>query len=156
MTTTNLIEKRKLLEKKKNRLKQMEVTLSIQERKKRTRRLIELGGLISKAKLDHWNSNSLLGALLSLKEHEQDKTQMDDWSYKGGITFSAEKTTLPKSPIIVKFEEMPSDETKKILKSQGLKWNDLRQEWEGQGPLEELRTLLAGYNAEIRELRSVP
>ena len=47
MTTTNLTLKRKHLEQRKNRLKQMEASLNVQERKKRTRRLIELGGLIS-------------------------------------------------------------------------------------------------------------
>ncbi|MBA3814483.1 MAG: conjugal transfer protein TraD, partial [Alphaproteobacteria bacterium] len=59
MTTTNLIEKRKHIEQRKNRLKQMEATLNTQMRRQRTRRLIELGGLVSKAKLEDWNSNSL-------------------------------------------------------------------------------------------------
>lgn len=154
MTTTNLIEKRNQLEKKKNRLKQIEASLNVQERKRRTRRLIELGGLISKAKLDHWHSNSLFGALLAIKEKEQDKNQMDDWSYKGGIAFSAEKSSIPKSPVIVKFEEIPTDEMKRSLKSQGLKWNALRQEWEGYVVLEDLRTLLIDQNAEIRELEN--
>ena len=37
MTQTNLILKRKKLEQRKNRLKQMEATLTVQERKNRTR-----------------------------------------------------------------------------------------------------------------------
>lgn len=155
MTTTNLIEKRKNLEKQKNRIKQQEAFLKALERKKRTRQLIQLGGLISKAKLDHWSSNSLFGAFLAIKEKEQDKTQMNDWSYRGGVAFSATKPEVPKSPVIVKFEEPPSDTTKRSLKSLGLKWNGLRQEWEGRVILEELRTLLADQNAEIRELESV-
>lgn len=154
MTQTSLIEKRNQLEKKKNRLKQMEASLNVQERKKRTRHLITLGGLVSKAKLDHWNSNSLFGALLSLKEKEQDKSQMDDWSYKGGIAFSAEKVTLPKSPVIVKFEEIPMDEMKRSLKSLGLKWNTLRQEWEGHVVLEELRSLCSSQKVVIQELET--
>jgi hypothetical protein len=91
MTTTNLLEKRKKLEQRKNRLKQLDASLTMQERKQRTRRLIELGGLVSKAKLDHWNANALLGGLLSLKEQENDNTQMNDWIHKGGVAFSAEK-----------------------------------------------------------------
>ena len=82
MTQTNLIEKRKKLERRKNRLKQIEATLNVQERKKRTRRLIELGGLVSKARLDDWNSNALLGGLLFLKEKESDSKQMDSWVLK--------------------------------------------------------------------------
>jgi len=58
------------------------------DRKGRTRSLIELGGLISKAKLEDWNSNALLEALLSVKEKEQNTSQMNIWSHKGGAAFS--------------------------------------------------------------------
>lgn len=91
MTKTNLIEKRKKLEQRKNRIKQLDASLNIQERKHRTRRLIELGGLVSKAQLKNWNSNVLLGGLLSLKEREQDTSQMTAWSHKGGVVFSGER-----------------------------------------------------------------
>lgn len=92
MTQTNLIEKRKKLEQRKNRLKQMEATLSIQERKTRTRRLIALGGLVSKANLEDWNANALLGALLFVKERENDSAQVNEWIHKGGVAFSGEKS----------------------------------------------------------------
>lgn len=92
MTQTNLIEKRKKLEQRKNRLKQLEATLSVQERKNRTRRLIALGGLVSKAKLEDWNANALLGALLFVKEMEIDTSQINEWIHKGGAAFSAENT----------------------------------------------------------------
>lgn len=91
MTKTNLAEKRKKLEQRKNRLKQLEATLNVQERKDRTRRLIELGGLVSKAKLETWNANALLGGLLSLKEKEMDANQMNVWTHKGGKAFSSER-----------------------------------------------------------------
>lgn len=91
MTKTNLAEKRKKLEQRKNRLKQLEATLNVQERKDRTRRLIELGGLVSKAKLETWNTNALLGGLLSLKEKEMDANQMNVWTHKGGKAFSSER-----------------------------------------------------------------
>lgn len=91
MTTTNLTLKRKKLEQRKNRLKQMEASLVIQERKDRTRQLIRLGGLVSKAQLDNWNANALLGGLLFLKERENDPNQMNDWIHKGGVAFSVEK-----------------------------------------------------------------
>ncbi len=91
MTQTNLIEKRKKLEQRKNRLKQLESALNAQERKNRTRRLIELGGLVSKAQLENWSTNALLGGLLSLKEKEMDASQMNIWTHKGGKAFSSER-----------------------------------------------------------------
>jgi len=92
MTKTNLLERRlKMLEQRKNRIKQMEASINIQFRKQRTRRLIELGGLVAKAKLDEWDSNALLGGLLSLKEKEKDPGQIKTWAHHGGVEFSEEK-----------------------------------------------------------------
>jgi hypothetical protein len=59
--------------------------------KLRTRRLIQLGGLVEKAQLHGWNSNALYGALLFVKEKELDKTQVETWATKGGVAFSADK-----------------------------------------------------------------
>src|SRR3989338_45102 len=81
MTTTNILEKRKKnLDQRKNRLKQLEVSLNAQGRKRRTRRLIEIGGLAAKANLEDWNSNALLGAFLSLKEKESDKKEWEGYT----------------------------------------------------------------------------
>lgn len=92
MTKINLIEKRKkYIEQRMNKLKEMQASLNVQERKRRTRRLIDLGGLVSKAKLQEWDSNTLLGALLSIKEMEDNKSQIEAWKYKGGREFSIEK-----------------------------------------------------------------
>jgi hypothetical protein len=60
MTQTNLLEKKKTrLMQMKNRVRETESLLRHQERKARTRRLIELGGLIAKAQLDHLPTNTL-------------------------------------------------------------------------------------------------
>lgn len=92
MTKINLIEKRKkYIEQRINKLKEMQASLNTQERKKRTRRLIELGDLISKAQLQDWDVNTLYGALLSLKEKEADQLQVEVWAYKGGREFGLEK-----------------------------------------------------------------
>lgn len=155
MTQTNLLERRKKLEQRKNRLKQIEASLSIQERKKRTRKLIELGGLVSKAQLEDWSSNTLLGGLLFLKEKEFDTKQLETWTHKGGIAFSSEKISHMKTPVIIKFEEKPSNEIRKTLKSSGLKWNSLRQEWEGYTNVEDVKTLLADHKASIQDV-SIP
>ena len=91
MTKINLIEKRKkYIAQRMNKLKEMEASLNVQERKRRTRRLIELGGLVSKAHLDSWDVNTLLGAFLFLSETS--KTQRDSWTHKGGAAFTIEKT----------------------------------------------------------------
>jgi hypothetical protein len=93
MTKINLLEKRKkTIEQRMNKLKEMEASLNAQLRKKRTRRLIELGGLVSKAQLEDWNVNTLLRGLLFLKDHESDSRQLEEWACKGGSAFYEEKS----------------------------------------------------------------
>ena len=96
MTKINLIEKRKkYIEQRMNKLKEMEASLNVQERKRRTRRLIVLGGLVSKAQLQDWDSNTLFGAFLSVKEKETDQLQLEAWTYRGGRAFALEKVKKP-------------------------------------------------------------
>ncbi len=93
MTKINLIEKRKkYIAQRMNKLKEMEASLNVQERKRRTRRLIKLGGHVSKAHLADWDANTLFGALLFIKEKETDSQQLESWTHKGGVTFASEKT----------------------------------------------------------------
>ena len=127
---TNLIERRKQkLEAQKNRIKQIESVLKSQERKARTRHLIELGGLIVKAGLDDFSANTLLGALLSLKDQANNENICESWTQTGGEAF--QKDTFDKIPLTLHFKEKPTPETRDTLKNAGLKWNPLRNEWEG-------------------------
>ncbi|KJV55471.1 conjugal transfer protein TraD [Orientia tsutsugamushi] len=45
-----------------------EVNLKIKDRKMRTRSFIEIGGLVANVKLDQLPTNTLFGAIVSLKE----------------------------------------------------------------------------------------
>ncbi|XVN40662.1 MAG: conjugal transfer protein TraD [Rickettsia endosymbiont of Argas persicus] len=63
----NVIKQKLKLQQKKAKIITEEAKLKIIERKVRTRRLIELGGLIAKAKLDDLPTNSLFRVLVSLK-----------------------------------------------------------------------------------------
>ncbi|XVN43616.1 MAG: conjugal transfer protein TraD [Candidatus Rickettsia vulgarisii] len=84
----NVIKRRLKLEQKKAQIITEEARLKIQERKARTRRLIEIGGLVVKAKLDDLPSNSLFGALISLKkELIQHPNVQDQWTQIGKNIF---------------------------------------------------------------------
>ena len=162
MTTVNILERRKrTLEQRKNRLKQFEASLNAQTRKSRTRKLIEIGGLAAKATIENWNTNTLYGAFLFLKEKESESNGklIKEWTRKGGAAFAADKEKSVSSsarkkgePVIVKFETQPPAEIKTSLKTLGLKWNALRQEWEGYAKIEELKELIEPHKASILEL----
>ncbi|WP_323811228.1 conjugal transfer protein TraD [Rickettsia conorii] len=84
----NVIKRRLKLEQKKAKIITEEARLKIQERKTRTRHLIEMGGLVVKAKLDYLPNNSLLGAFISLKnELVKHPDILDQWTKIGKNAF---------------------------------------------------------------------
>ena len=122
--------KKKKLEQKKARVKQEELMLKLRERKSRTRHLIELGGLVTKAGIDNLPSDILLGALLSLNEslNENDRI-ISSWKIMGETFFT--KEIKDKIAILLTFKEQPDSDIRTLIRSHGLKWNALRKEWYG-------------------------
>ncbi|WP_085784273.1 conjugal transfer protein TraD [Candidatus Nucleicultrix amoebiphila] len=151
MTKSNLLERKKqALEFKKNRLKQLESHVKLMERKSRTRRLIELGGLVAKAGLEEWDTNALYGAFLEIKESAEDVKTVKAWAHKGGAAFARKNTN--KSPVIVKFESKPDEETRTKIRELGLKWNALRGEWQGYIELRVLKEVLQKEDVQVLEI----
>lgn len=126
----NVEEQKKKLQQKKNKLAQEETKLKLKERKARTRHLIENGGLITKAKLDHLPSNALYGALLSLQEQINDNPEITTaWIVKGDAAFNKEQQEF--TMVICTFESQPDNIIRDKIRTLGLRWNKFRQEWYG-------------------------
>ena len=126
----NVVEQKVRLEQKKNRLILEETRLKLKERKMRTRYLIEVGGLVTKAGLDYLPTNTLYGALLSIATSlETNQVIKDEWTKIGKTKLDQEQSN--KNAVILKFEQEPSNEIRKVIRNHGLKWNKLRQEWYG-------------------------
>ena len=126
----NLEQQKLKLEQKKNRLVAEETRLKLKERKMRTRHLIEVGGLVTKAGLDYLPTNTLYGALLSIaKSLEADEAVKEQWTKIGKTKLDQEQ--INKHAVILKFEQEPSSEIRKVVRNHGLKWNNLRCEWYG-------------------------
>lgn len=125
-------EKKKIIQQKINRLKEQEAKLNIKERKKRTRRLIELGGLVDKAEISHLSSSQLLGAFLEIQSKSLDESVLEKWHKSGDAAFNSTKGKIEnEKPIIIKFPEEPDISIRKKLRSFGMRWNSVRKEWEG-------------------------
>ena len=124
----NVNDQKVKLEQKKNRLILEETRLKLKERKMRTRYLIEVGGLVTKAGLDYLPTNTLYGALLSIATSlETNQVIKDEWTKIGKTKLDQEQTN--KHAVILKFEQEPSSEIRKVIRNHSLKWNKLRQEW---------------------------
>ena len=154
MTIEDVRKQKLKLEQKKARVAMEETKLKIKERKMRTRFLIEKGGLIIKAGLDHLPANALYGALLSLKEQiAANEKIVSSWVVKGNAAFNAE--TAQSTPVILKFDEEPNSDIRSFIRSHGLRFNRFRQEWYGNiSKLDELKNALGKikYNLEIIDI----
>lgn len=118
------------LAQKRNRLAAEEIRINLKERKLRTRRLIEMGGLVVKAKLDHLPINTLYGALFTISESlSKDHSLQKQWTTIGKDILDQEEKK--QSAVILKLDSKPSDQVRIHLRSHGLKWNKLREEWYG-------------------------
>ena len=148
----NVNDQKVRLEQKKNRLIAEETRLKLKERKMRTRNLIELGGLIVKAKLDNLPTNTLYGALLSIASSlETNQAIKEQWTKIGKTKLDQEQTN--KHAVILKFEQEPNSEIRQIIRLHGLKWNKLRSEWYGYCPdINSLKNDLGTSKYQIEEL----
>jgi hypothetical protein len=126
----NIDQQKIRLEQKKNRLVLEEARLKINQRKMRTRHLIELGGLIVKAQLDHLPTNSLYGALLSIAESlKTNQAIKEQWTKIGKDILDQQQKN--KQAVILKFATQPPRDIRELIRAHSLKWNHLRQEWYG-------------------------
>lgn len=129
-----------------------EMKLKLAERKAKTRHLIETGGLVVKAGLDHLPNNALYGALLSIKEElDANELVMAAWVVKGDKELNKEH--MEAVPVILNFEMQPEKEIRDQIRSLGLKWNSFRSEWYGTiNDVELLKKLVSSYKHKIEIL----
>jgi hypothetical protein len=150
----SLSHQKEKLERQKARLQSQEQKLKTLERKQRTRRLIELGGLMVKAELDELNNNTLLGALLSLKSSiEKNETVIHEWTEQGAKAFEAlsqlQTMGADRLPLVLTFSAEPPRELKSNLRDLNFKWNPFRKEWYGYGDLHTLTQRVTPYGGRV-------
>jgi hypothetical protein len=90
MARTTLAERQVRLEQQRARLQMEENSLREAERKARTRRLIEAGGLVDKAGLLNVDSAVLYGALMQVAADARSTERVEQWRVAGGRAFDRE------------------------------------------------------------------
>lgn len=148
----NELEKKKeALKLKKSRIEHQERLLKLKERKNRTRILIEIGGVASKAGIDHLNTNTLLGAFLEIKDKEKEEGMIKRWTKKGAEAFDLDREKNGE-PLIVTFNEEPEKKIKTQIRQEGLRWNRFRKEWQGFAKRLTIEKLLKGMEHQLQVL----
>lgn len=133
MTRTSLAERQARLEQQRARLQLEENRVREAERKARTRRLIEAGGIIDKAGLLELDANALYGALLGLATRLDDAAEVARWQAEGGRAFEREAKAreVEKEPLILSLEGVQPATVTARLRALGFRWSKVLRHWEG-------------------------
>jgi hypothetical protein len=149
-----LAERLRAHEQSKARLAEAEAKLKLDERKQRTRRLVEAGALVEKTGLLELDTNALYGALLSLRDGVDDKKQVEQWTAIGGRTFLREARARDegKEPMLLVFDAaLPKDVTTALRKA-GFRYSRVMQHWEGLARFDDASTLAEAHGGIARRV----
>ncbi len=150
----NLQQRKAELERQKIAIMGKEKALKETERRERTKKLIEIGGLVAKAGIDTLDINALYGALLSIKEKINKAEILGEWSQKGASAFARGGNEEGGVPLVVQFNEKPSEEARSAIRALGLKWNAIRQEWQGIVNLEDVESVVKQHSGNVVSMAS--
>ena len=156
MARTSLAERMTRLDQQKARLAEQGAKLRDDERKQRTRRWIEAGGLVEKAGLLGLEPNALFGALLSLTPQAKDTVEVAGWAKAGGAILDREASVREagKEPVFVTFATVLPTPFTTRLRAAGLRWNKVLEHWEGQAQHAEVAELAGEHGGALRRVRS--
>ena len=150
----SLAERLRVHEQQKARLAEQEAKLKADERKARTRQLIQAGGLVDKAALLELEPNALYGALLSLHGGAADPEQLRQWTALGGRAFAREARLAEegKETIVLAFPAALGRDATTALRGAGFRFNKLLQHWEGLARFDEAEALAREYGGTVRRV----
>jgi hypothetical protein len=155
MARSTFTERMSRLEQQRARIAEEEARIKDQERKRRTRRVIEAGGLVEKAELLDLEANVLLGGLLALKEMSTKPDIMARWAAEGSKVFAAEARAKDtgREPVVIVFAGPIARELTVQLRASGLRWNKVLQHWEGIAEHDVVAPLASAHGGMIRRVR---
>lgn len=131
MAKLTLAQKLERAAQRKAKAEQEQARLKTEQRKERTRQLIELGGLIVKAKIDHLPPTALYAQFLRIAEDAKiDPTRVTLWAREGGRHFQSEEDN--RVVAIARFEHRIEPEIAAALRAAGLRWSKLLNQWQGR------------------------
>ena len=150
----SLAERLRAHELQKAKLAEQEARLRDAERRVRTRRLIEAGGLIDKAGLLDLDSNALYGALLSLRDGADDKDQLTRWAALGGRAFDREARLRDegKEAIVLTFPAPLTKDVTATLRQAGFRFSKVLRHWEGLARFDEAEVVVSTHGGTARRV----
>lgn len=124
-------KKLKILEDKKNKIRDQAKALKERERLSFRKQQLEIGRLAMKAKISDLDNDSLFGAFLEISEKAKDEENQMKW--KKICTTYQETNEKNGQALTIYFKSPPSAEVKDRLKKLKFRWNSFRGEYYGFG-----------------------
>jgi hypothetical protein len=151
---TSLAERLQRLEQQKARLQLAESKIKDDERKARTRRLIEIGALVEKAGLAALPANALYGALLEAAKKATDAGEVARWETIGGRAFAQEAKArdADKEPLVLSLPFSQPAAVATALRTAGMRWNKVMRHWEGLARYDEVLALANEHGGSVRRV----
>jgi len=151
---TSLSERLQRLEQQKAKLQLAESKIKDDERKARTRRLIETGALVEKAGLAALPANVLYGALLEAAKKASDASEVARWETIGGRAFAQEAKArdADKEPLVLSLPFSQPAPVATALRAAGMRWNKVMRHWEGLARYEEVLALANEHGGTVRRV----
>lgn len=100
------------------------------QRKERTRRLIEIGGLAVKAGIDALPTTALYDRFVQIAAEARDERAVAQWEQAGARHFQTEEDT--RVVAVARFDHKIEPELSATLRSIGFRWNRFLKQWEGK------------------------
>ena len=149
-----LSERLRAHEQQKAKLAEVEAKLKLDERRQRTRRLVEAGALVEKTGLLELDSNALYGALLSLRDGADDRDQVEKWAALGGRAFDREACARDegKEPVLLTFTTPLSKDVTTALRRAGFRYSKVMQHWEGLARPDDADVLATTHGGTVRRI----
>ena len=149
MPKRTLAERLALAAQRKARAEQQQAKLKLMQRKERTRRLIEIGGLAAKAGIDGLSAAALYDRFLEIAAGAKDPKAVAVWERSGGRYFHQEEGEDSRVVAVAKFAgKIPPDLTAQ-LRELGFHWNRLLIQWEGKVEWDGARTFVESEGGTI-------
>lgn len=147
MPKLTLAERLQRAAERKARAEQEQARLKIMQRKERTRRLIELGGLAVKAGIDGLSTAALYDRFLAIATEARDPAAVAHWERAGSRHFQKEEDA--KVVAVARYVGTIETELTASMRSIGFRWNRLLHQWEGKVNFTEAKALVEGMGGTI-------
>ena len=154
LARTTLAERQVRLEQQRARLQMEENRLRDAERKARTRRLIEAGGLVDKAGLISLEASVLYGALLQIAADARSPERVEGWRLVGGKAFDREAKAkmAGREPLVLTLPFLATAPLQAQLRRCGFRWSKILRHWEGMALYSEAMALASEHGGSVQRV----